>query len=490
MYGRDRRLLVWFSCFLLAQCHWQNGKASVTAVVASTDSFRSKWDRRICARRRNRSSGLAFVNQMGIRRRKDHLGDPSRWIISSQSNPGDRDATALIRPIDEEEQDPRLPHQDSSLNSKMSEDPTNSNADYYGTTWTQFMEEQKLCNPSEWSQLEPLLNSLQMACRIISLNLIGRAPFIAQRHSLERLCTRVMQQALLYTGQCHVTTIVSTKDAPSTVLLRAETLEEDTKFVSFITPLLVDASSTRNNHDILSCGSGTLFSIYRRGGSVTSLQGEEEEEAIGPSKQPLVSGYVLYGSSTQLIIATTTSLQGFTLNIHNQNEFICTRPNMVMSNNASHSVHLPSTTKGAGIVDDRHLPSAVELRGTTNSTIHYYRWSDGGWVEQPGSTDFLGHLHRALSCGGRGGIWSVPVVVVPVEHLYGLAFLFQRAGGAFLLQASRDGRRFRSFAELPPVDGDTALDVGYFGGPSDIDLLETYMSSTSGSDTQVVSDVE
>jgi fructose-1,6-bisphosphatase len=442
-----RRLFASYSVlFIFVQWYWQNGFASYSTTMAFTYVLPSSWYGRRRSRRafyslQRPNYGKAFVNKqtLGIHRRREDHDDSSLGMVLNQLDPVDRGTHAIDLSLDDSSVQPQV-----SSPTMIPEDAS-IRRDNYGTTLTRFVEEQKVVNP-DFAALEPLMSSIAIACRIISLNLIHRAPFIT--NSLEHLCSQVMQQALLYTGQCHVTTIVSTTNETSPSLLRVETLDA-TKYVAFISPLMRDASFTQSNDDMLLCGSGTLFSIYRCSGSSSSLWKE----------QPLLSGYCLYGSSTQLVVATTL-VQGFTLSIHNQNEFMCTHPHRMVSTT-------PTTT-----VEHTIPPAVLQRLATASGHFHRHGAVEPDWVEEPWIRG-VGPVHRAL--GATGGILSLPRLAL--EQVAALAFLWELAGGSGLYVAASDGRCYRSLAELPSTDGVAPWRACYFGTLSDLEQLESYLST-------------
>ncbi|HRH34006.1 MAG TPA: class 1 fructose-bisphosphatase [Catalimonadaceae bacterium] len=96
------------------------------------------------------------------------------------------------------------------------------------------------------------------------------------------------------------------------------------KYVVAIDPL--DGSS---NIDV-NVAVGTIFSIYRR---ISPLGGPPtEEDILQPGTAQVAAGYILYGSSTMLVITSGFGVDGFTLE-PSLGEFYLSHPNMRISEN-------------------------------------------------------------------------------------------------------------------------------------------------------------
>ncbi|CEM40033.1 unnamed protein product [Vitrella brassicaformis CCMP3155] len=90
--------------------------------------------------------------------------------------------------------------------------------------------------------------------------------------------------------------------------------EEDDEFIP-VNPnchyvLLMDPLDGSSNIDV-NVSVGTIFSIYRRITPVGSLP--ELKDFLQPGKKQIAAGYVLYGSSTMLVVTTGKGVHGFTL---------------------------------------------------------------------------------------------------------------------------------------------------------------------------------
>lgn len=71
---------------------------------------------------------------------------------------------------------------------------------------------------------------------------------------------------------------------------------------------------------------GTIFSIHKR---VTTGDDGRLEDALQPGHRQLVAGYVLYGSSTMIVLTNGRGVQGFTLD-PTIGEFILSHPNITI----------------------------------------------------------------------------------------------------------------------------------------------------------------
>ncbi|KAL8435177.1 hypothetical protein ACSSS7_002656 [Eimeria intestinalis] len=111
--------------------------------------------------------------------------------------------------------------------------------------------------------------------------------------------------------------------------------EEDDDFIP-VNPncqlvLLMDPLDGSSNIDV-NVSVGTIFSIFQRVSPVG--QPVERRDFLQPGREQLAAGYVLYGSSTMLVMTTGSGVNGFTLD-PSLGTFFLSHPNM----------HFPSTAK-------------------------------------------------------------------------------------------------------------------------------------------------
>ncbi len=163
---------------------------------------------------------------------------------------------------------------------------------------------------------------------------------------------------------------------------------------------------------------GTIFGIYRHRpndrGRLTDL--------LRPGREQVAAGYVMYGASTILVLATEDSgVQGFTL-LPEVGEFFLTHPDMRM----------PEVGKSYSVNESRQ-PSWPDA---TRALVSAFREEDVGGVRR--TARYVGSLiadfHRTLL---KGGIFMYPGEVGKPEgklrlmyEAAPLAFLAEAAGGA------------------------------------------------------------
>ena len=190
---------------------------------------------------------------------------------------------------------------------------------------------------------------------------------------------------------------------------------EKTNSASYI--VLFDPLDGSSNIDV-NVSVGTIFSIYKR----TSKHGQAAtlEDMLQAGVNQTVAGYVLYGTSTMLVLSWGDGVQGFTLD-RSRGEFILSHSNMRMPE----SSRLYSMNEG----NIKECESVAEYIAFCQSKENDYRG--------PYSGRYIGSLvadfHRSLI---KGGIYIYPnVPAAPkgrLRLLYEcnpLAFIAEQAGG-------------------------------------------------------------
>lgn len=202
--------------------------------------------------------------------------------------------------------------------------------------------------------------------------------------------------------------------------------EENEKFVSFDTEkskdadyvVLFDPLDGSSNIDV-NVSVGTIFSIYKR----LSQYGESTElkDFLQPGTEQTLAGYVLYGTSTMLVLTWGSGVHGFTLD-PDTNSFILSHQDMKMPV----SSRLYAMNEG----------NIQECEPGIASYIKYCQSHENDY-KGPYSGRYIGSLvadfHRSLI---KGGIYIYPnVPAAPkgrLRLLYEcnpLAFIAEQAGG-------------------------------------------------------------
>lgn len=191
---------------------------------------------------------------------------------------------------------------------------------------------------------------------------------------------------------------------------------EDAKKGNYV--VLFDPLDGSSNIDV-NVSIGTIFSVYRRvsnKGSLATL-----EDMLQEGNQQVLSGYVLYGSSTMLVYTTGEGVNGFTLK-PDEDMFYLSHPNMRMPENG----RLYAMNEG----------NITECEEGLTQYISYCQ-SRENQTGLPYSGRYIGSLvadfHRNLI---KGGIYIYPDVLTAPEGklrlLYEcnpLAFIAEQSGG-------------------------------------------------------------
>jgi fructose-1,6-bisphosphatase I len=227
-----------------------------------------------------------------------------------------------------------------------------------------------------------------------------------EQAKLDLIADQHFRGAMAHCG--HVATLVSEEmDEPDFVDAPAD----DAKYTVFYDPL--DGSS---NIDV-NVTVGTIFGVHRH----AVRERQRASELLRPGREQVAAGYVMYGSSTILVLCVGEGkVQGFTL-APGVGEFFLTHPDMKMPETGkTYSVNESRTTAW----DDR-----------TRDLVQRFR--DGGVPGGPRSARYVGSLiadfHRTLL---KGGIFMYPGETAKPEGklrlLYEaapLARIAERAGG-------------------------------------------------------------
>jgi fructose-1,6-bisphosphatase I len=178
-----------------------------------------------------------------------------------------------------------------------------------GTTLDRFIMRNQSHFPYATGELSQLLRDIALASKLVNRE-INRAGLIniagkigsnnvqgEEQQKLDVVANVRFTRSLTYGGE--VCAIISEEDEN---VIR--TGNENAKYLVAIDPL--DGSS---NIDV-NVAVGTIFSIYRRkspvGGPI------EQEDLLQKGSEQVVAGYILYGSSTMLVMTTGHGVHGFT----------------------------------------------------------------------------------------------------------------------------------------------------------------------------------
>ena len=206
-------------------------------------------------------------------------------------------------------------------------------------------------------------------------------------------------------------------------------ISKDGKYIILMDPL--DGSS---NIDV-NVSIGTIFSIYRR----VSPVGHKAtlEDFLQPGTEQIAAGYIIYGSSTMLVLTTGNGVNGFTLD-PSIGTYCLSHPEM----------KFPETGKIYSINEGNYIkfPDGVK------KYIKYCQVMDPG-TDRPYTSRYIGSLvadfHRNMI---KGGIYIYPSTATApkgkLRLLYEnnpLAFVAEQAGGV-----ATDG--FNRIVEIKPEE--------------------------------------
>ena len=198
--------------------------------------------------------------------------------------------------------------------------------------------------------------------------------------------------------------------------------------------LLIDPLDGSSNVDV-NVSVGTIFSIYKR---TSPLGGPaQEQDVLQSGRQQIAAGYILYGSSTMLVMTTGNGVNGFTLDPA-MGSFYLSHPNLKYPK----SGRIYSVNEGTY----EHFPSGIKR------LIKHYQTEDPT-TNRPYTSRYIGSLvadfHRNLL---KGGIYMYPQGTKAPEGKLRLqyecnpiAFLAEQAGGM-----ATDG--YRPILDLKPEE--------------------------------------
>ncbi|MCB0738512.1 MAG: class 1 fructose-bisphosphatase [Bacteroidetes bacterium] len=180
-------------------------------------------------------------------------------------------------------------------------------------TLNQFIVERQKDFPCSEGRLSRLLADIGAAAKIISreVNKAGLVDILGADGStnvqgeevqkLDAYANNTFISFLRNGGECAV---IASEEDEDVIITEDAYVHTNPKYVVAMDPL--DGSS---NIDV-NASIGTIFSIYRR----RSKQGEASKaDVLQKGSEQVASGYVIYGSSTMLVLTTGNGVNGFTL---------------------------------------------------------------------------------------------------------------------------------------------------------------------------------
>jgi len=289
-----------------------------------------------------------------------------------------------------------------------------------GTTVTKLIMDEQRKQPSATGDFSSLFMELIVSLKLISyhvnkaglLNIIGRAGTTnvqdEEQQKLDIFANNTIISKMEYTG--HLCGMASEENDN---LIGIPPEYPKGKYVLMFDPL--DGSS---NIDV-NVSIGTIFGIYKK---VSASSGVELGDFLQPGNRMIAGGYVIYGSSTMLVISTGQGVHGFTLD-PNVGEFILSHPN----------IRIPERGRIYSVNEGNYC----KWDEKTRKVVNYFKEEDET-TGRPYSSRYIGSLvsdfHRNLL---YGGLFLYPADIKnpsgKLRLLYEanpLAFIVEQAGGA------------------------------------------------------------
>ena len=297
-----------------------------------------------------------------------------------------------------------------------------------GTTLDRFINTQQSNFPFAKGEFSQLLRDIAIASKIVNreINRAGLANIAGsfgahnnhgeEQQKLDIVANVRFIRALKLGGE--VCAIASEEDEDL-----IDTGNHNGKYVVAIDPL--DGSS---NIDV-NVAVGTIFSIYRRISPVGTAP--TEEDILQKGTNQVAAGYILYGSSTMLVLTSGAGVDGFTYE-PSLGEYYLSHPNMRMP--SAGKIYSVNESSFAG------FPPGVQ---------EYIRYCHEHNFSARYIGSFVADFHRNLL---KGGIFMYPESRKSPEgklrlmyECFPLAFIVEQAGGK-----ATDGHR--RIMEIVPTD--------------------------------------
>ena len=289
-----------------------------------------------------------------------------------------------------------------------------------GTTLDRFINTQQSNFPFAIGEFSQLLRDIAIASKIVNreINRAGLANIAGsfgahnnhgeEQQKLDIVANVRFTRALKLGGE--VCAIASEEDEEM-----IDTGNHNGKYVVAIDPL--DGSS---NIDV-NVAVGTIFSIYRRISPAGTAP--TQEDILQKGTNQVAAGYILYGSSTMLVLTSGAGVDGFTYE-PSLGEYYLSHPNMRMPSNGK--IYSVNESSFAG------FPPGVQ---------DYIRYCHEHNFSARYIGSFVADFHRNLL---KGGIFMYPESLKSPEgklrlmyECFPLAFIVEQAGG----KASQGGKR-------------------------------------------------
>ncbi|MFQ5645368.1 MAG: class 1 fructose-bisphosphatase [bacterium] len=205
---------------------------------------------------------------------------------------------------------------------------------------------------------------------------------------------------------------------------------------------------------------GTIFSIHRKrsGGKKGSA-----EDLLQPGSEQVAAGYIVYGSSTMLVLTTGRGVDGFTLD-PSVGEFLLSHPDITIPARGK----IYSVNEGNSLYWDKN----------TQDLINHFKEKDSS-SGRPYSSRYIGSLvadfHRNLL---KGGIFLYPIDFKdPAKPKGKLRLLYEAAPLALIVEQAggRASTGTQDILKINPEELHQRVPL-IIGSKEDVDLAESFLN--------------
>jgi fructose-1,6-bisphosphatase I len=309
--------------------------------------------------------------------------------------------------------------------------------------------------PGSSGELSSILSSIRLAAKLVSheINKAGLAKHILGASGEENIQGEVQQKLDVYANDVFINTLsargvicgIGSEENDDFIAFE----DEKCKYGKYV--VLMDPLDGSSNIDV-NVSIGTIFSVFKR--KSETGQKAELKDFLQPGVNQVAAGYVIYGSSTMLVLTTGNGVNGFTFD-PSIGVFFLSHPNFIIPKDG----RIYSMNEGNINNCDSSISKYISSCQKESFTARYI----GSLV-----ADF----HRNLI---KGGIYLYPATSKAPEGklrlLYEcspLAFIVEQAGGK-----ATDGNQ--RIMEIEPSK--LHQRVPYFVGSTNmIDKLHSFIS--------------
>lgn len=255
-----------------------------------------------------------------------------------------------------------------------------------GTTLMKHIMEEQRKHPHATGHFSELLSQFVTACKIVNreVNKAGLVDILGSTNhtnvqgevvkKLDEFANSVLINVLDHTG--FLAGMASEENA--------DIIKIPKKFPKGNYVLVFDPLDGSSNIDV-NVSIGTIFGVFKK---ISANEDATEEDFLRPGRDLVAAGYVVYGSSTILVITTGQGVYGFTLD-PSVGEFIMSHPN----------IRIPESGNLYSVNEGNYNKWSDDMR----SYIDYIKQIDPS-TKRPYKTRYIGSLvadfHRNLLTGG------------------------------------------------------------------------------------------